>query len=134
MLSIESFDVGITFVLTMWMSNTATAIAMIPNTVEIVRKMKKIIPEEYKIDMDRYGKGLILSIALTCSLAGATTVISTPPNAILVATMSKAFPDLPEISFTKWLGIGLPVSVILTGSMLAFMKLCFVTKRLKEVR
>ena len=88
-------------VLSMWMSNTATAAMMIALSLPIMRHIDSDDP---------YRKALILGIAFACNLGGIGTPIGTPPNAIALKFMADAG---IEISFVKWVAMSLPIALLL---------------------
>ena len=55
---------------------------------------------------------LLLGIAYGASIGGFTTLIGTPPNAMLLTQLTTLFPEAPEITFSTWLLFALPMSVI----------------------
>lgn len=96
--------------LSMWISNTATSVMMLPIGLAVASK----IDEDSTISVEassRFGKGLMLAIAYSASIGGIATLIGTPPNLVLAGVMEEMF-DI-EISFQQWLMIGLPFSIIM---------------------
>tara|TARA_Y100000389_G_scaffold97779_1_gene94425 strand:- start:2648 stop:3712 length:1065 start_codon:yes stop_codon:yes gene_type:complete len=94
----------------MWISNTATAVMMLPIGIAIIKQMKdlKSIPEKENFI---FGKALMLSIAFSASIGGIATLIGTPPNLVFAGIIQELYNV--EISFLKWIIFGLPISVIL---------------------
>lgn len=96
--------------LSMWISNTATAVMMLPIGVSIVKVLidnPNTIENETKI----FGKMLMLSIAYSASIGGLATLVGTPPNLVLAGVISEVYGI--EISFTQWFILGLPISIML---------------------
>jgi len=94
--------------LSMWISNTATAIMMVPIGLAIVLKM------EDKFSIAKTGKFttcLMLGIAYGCSLGGMATLVGTPPNLSFARIFELTFPDAEPVSFGTWFLMGLPLSV-----------------------
>lgn len=114
--------------LSMWVSNTATAVVMLPIgmsvlvlTAETVGGMKK---------QKKFATGLMLSIAYSASIGSLGTLIGTPPNALLAAYMSEAH-DI-TIGFGQWMMVGVPMAAIFT--ILAWLVLTTVFKpEMKEI-
>ena len=104
---IFGFMVGTAF-LSMWISNSATAIMMLPIALSIITVLNenKINPKNNNFD-----KALVLSIAFSATIGGIATIIGTPPNTVMAAMLSELYNY--EISFVDWLKIGLPTSIIL---------------------
>jgi len=96
--------------LSMWISNTATAVMMLPIGIAIIKQMKdlKSIPDQENL---MFGKALMLSIAFSASIGGIATLIGTPPNLVFAGIIQELYGI--EISFLKWIIFGLPISIIL---------------------
>jgi sodium-dependent dicarboxylate transporter 2/3/5 len=86
------------------MSNTATAMLMLPIAAAVLSHMQN------KQDRDKFGLCLMLSLAYSASIGGMATLVGTPPNAIF-ASLSGPLAET-EMSFGRWLMIGLPISAI----------------------
>ncbi len=98
--------------LSMWISNTATAVMMMPIGAAIVRQLSDD-PATARDEHGDFGKAFMLAIAYSASIGGMATLIGTPVNLVLVGVFQEAFGV--EISFLDWLLIGLPVSLLLLG-------------------
>ena len=104
--------------LSMWLSNTATAIMMMPMGMSLVllyeELNRKIETEGGVVDnrSNNFSLTLLLGIAYGASIGGFTTLIGTPPNAMLLTQLTTLFPEAPEITFSTWLLFALPMSVI----------------------
>ena len=96
--------------LSMWISNTATSVMMLPIGMAIVSQLKNN-PETLENESFVFGKALMLSIAYSASIGGIATLIGTPPNLVLAGVVEDMYGI--EISFTQWLAFGLPISVVL---------------------
>ena len=94
----------ITFVFSMFMSNTATAAMMMTMLAPILAILKK---------GDRFAKGLLLCVSTGASIGGMGTMIGTPPNAIAVG-MLDAVPG-QQLQFVQWMLLGIPPAVLLIG-------------------
>jgi len=94
--------------MSMWISNTATSVMMLPIGMAIVSQFKKNGDDKsYKM----IGKALMLSIAYSASLGGIATLIGTPPNLVLAGILEETYGV--EISFVEWMKFGLPISIVL---------------------
>ena len=96
--------------LSMWISNTATAVMMLPIGAAIITQLNNN-PESDKNDSLIFGKALMLSIAYSASIGGIATLVGTPPNLVLAGVVSEIYSV--EISFSQWMAFGLPISVLL---------------------
>lgn len=96
--------------LSMWISNTATSVMMLPIGMSIVSQLKDN-PSTEKNETLIFGKALMLSIAYSASIGGIATLIGTPPNLIFAGYMQEIYNI--DITFYQWLKFGLPISVTL---------------------
>lgn len=94
------FMVATAFI-SMWISNTATSVMMLPIGLAVINQIDSGIKENF-------GKALVISIAYAASIGGVATLIGTPPNLVLAGVL-KEYLDY-TISFQEWLMIGLPFS------------------------
>ena len=94
--------------LSMWISNSATAIMMLPIALSIITVFKE---DKNNVKNHNFDKSLVLSIAFSATIGGIATIIGTPPNTVMAAMLSEMYNY--EISFVDWLKIGLPTSIIL---------------------
>ena len=96
--------------LSMWISNTATAVMMLPIGIAIIKQMKdlKNSPEDENLI---FGKALMLSIAYSASIGGIATLIGTPPNLVFAGIIQEVYNI--DISFLKWFQFGFPISILL---------------------
>jgi sodium-dependent dicarboxylate transporter 2/3/5 len=106
---IAGFMIATAF-LSMWVSNTATSIMMLPIGLSVI----SFLPEGNGNERRRFAVALLLAIAYSASIGGIATLIGTPPNAMLAAYL-KVNHNI-SIGFGQWMMIGLPVAV----SMLLF--------------
>ena len=96
--------------LSMWMSNTATAMMMVPIAFSIILKLDESLGKD---KVGKFSVGLLLAVAYSASIGGIATLVGTPPNLSLVRISSIMFPKMPEISFANWFIFALPVTILL---------------------
>lgn len=108
-LIILGFMVATAF-LSMWISNTATTVMMLPIGTAIIAQLQDN-PNTAEDENKVFGKALMLAIAYSASIGGISTLIGTPPNLVLAGIVEELYGI--EISFLKWLMLGLPISVLL---------------------
>lgn len=96
--------------ISMWISNTATAVMMLPIGIAIISQLKDN-PDTAINENTVFGKALMLSIAYSASIGGMATLVGTPPNLIFAGIISETYGY--EITFLQWFVIGFPVAVIL---------------------
>ncbi len=97
-------------VLSMWISNTATAVMMLPMVLAIAVKFEGDASDG-RDDSVRITKPLLLGTAYACSVGGVGTLIGTPPNLILLRTHQIVFPDADPLSFARWMLLGVPLAI-----------------------
>ncbi len=103
------FMLATTF-LSMWMSNTATAMMMVPIAFSIILKLEESLGKE---KVGKFSVGLLLAVAYSASIGGIATLVGTPPNLSFVRISSIIFPRMTEISFANWFFFALPVTILL---------------------
>ncbi len=97
--------------LSMWISNTATAMMMLPIGVAVVVSLTAFTGEGTLGKNNKFGKALMLGIAYAASIGGLGTLIGTPGNAIFAAVVKQLWGQ--EISFVSWMLQGIPLALIL---------------------
>jgi len=97
-----------TALLSMWISNTATTMMMIPIALAIVVKLEELLGIQ---KVGKFSIGIFLGIAYSASIGGIATLIGTPPNLSFVRIFQIFFPNGPEISFAQWFFFAAPISV-----------------------
>jgi len=90
--------------LSMWISNTATTLMMLPIGISVIAVYNSKV--EKTDEKNNFGIALMLSIAYSCSIGGIGTLIGTPPNALMAAFMNESYGI--EIGFAQWMMIGIP--------------------------
>ncbi|HHU40542.1 MAG TPA: DASS family sodium-coupled anion symporter [Propionibacterium sp.] len=113
--------------LTMWVSNTATAVMMIPIGVSVLLLVAKMggdmdvdaaaldaDPESEEVKQfvikSDFGTALMLGIAYAASIGSLATIIGTPPNTLLVGYLAENHNI--NIGFAQWMLVGLPIAVV----------------------
>lgn len=96
--------------LSMWISNTATAVMMLPIALAVISKIESDVSEE---KASKISKALLLGIAYSCSIGGIATLVGTPPNLALVRITKIIFPNAPQISFGNWMVLAFPISLLI---------------------
>ena len=93
--------------LSMWVSNTATAIMMLPIGLSVVSVFANAKPEQQQ----KFATALLLAIAYSASIGGIATLIGTPPNALLAGYLQET--KGITLGFAQWMSVGLPVTVVM---------------------
>lgn len=97
---------AITAFLSMWMSNTATAVMMLPIAMSIIA----VAPQSNR---DALAPALLLGVAYASSIGGIATLIGTPPNALLAAFLEKTYQI--KLGFGQWMLLGVPLALAMLG-------------------
>lgn len=126
-----------TAALSMWISNTATTLMMLPIALALLRTIDKARPDA-ESDAEsaqepslssRLAVPMLLGIAYAASLGGMTTIVGTPTNLAAVAIYEDQLPNAPRLSVAQWMMAAIPVAVIYIGIVWAVL-----TWRLKRER
>ncbi|MCY8027551.1 DASS family sodium-coupled anion symporter [Bacillus sonorensis] len=100
--------------LSMWVSNTAAVMMMLPIGTAIIYQVSDVMKAERKdlaAEKEKFSKALIFGIGYAGTIGGLGTLIGTPPNLILAASFKTLYGV--EISFGGWMAFAVPVVVIL---------------------
>ncbi|MGO1524234.1 MAG: SLC13 family permease [Nesterenkonia sp.] len=115
--------------LSMWVSNTATAVMMLPIGISVLMLVQKILAGEDPAEAgtaedeesqqegkqeaikSNFGTALMLGIAYAASVGSVSTIIGTPPNTLLAGHMSTNH-DM-DIGFAQWMLVGVPIAVVM---------------------
>ncbi len=104
--------------LSMWISDTATAMMMLPIVLAVIleiapdRKRDNGEASPSTEEGDATASALLLGIAYAALIGGLATLVGTPPNIILAGTFSTLYPDAPPIGFFQWMMVGLPLTMV----------------------
>jgi sodium-dependent dicarboxylate transporter 2/3/5 len=104
--------------LSMWLSNTATAMMMLPMSESLIllyeNLNEKVLADGGTVDSkaENFSLALLLGLAYSASIGGLATIIGTPPNGVLLTQFSQLFPDAPDITFAGWMIFALPLSAV----------------------
>ena len=98
--------------LSMWISNTATTLMMIPIGLAIISAIGELGHEADAKQHKNFAAALMLGIAYAASIGGVATPIGTPPNISFRGQLARLFPQAPEISFGQWLFVFLPLVLV----------------------
>lgn len=93
--------------LSMWISNTAATVMMLPIALSVINLLRENNP-----NVKGYGKfalSLMLCIAYSANIGGTATIIGTPPNVVFLGYMKQFYQR--DIAFSRWLLIGIPFSI-----------------------
>ncbi len=97
--------------LSMWISNSATALMMLPIGLAVIGQFKNHLGDENGILSTHLAKNILLGIAYAASIGGMATLIGTPTNNILRAVVEKLYNY--TIDFNEWMLFAFPFTVVL---------------------
>lgn len=100
--------------ISMWISNTATAMMMLPIAISVINLLsteRKNSPETETMGERNFGIGLMLVIAYAANIGGVATIIGTPPNVVFVGLLDQFYHQ--KMEFGKWMLVGVPISILL---------------------
>ncbi|MEO0508096.1 MAG: DASS family sodium-coupled anion symporter [Bacteroidota bacterium] len=118
-----------TATLSMWISNTASTVVMLPIAISVIKLLVNDADGFTKNDQN-FALSVMLGIAFSANAGGIATVIGTPPNSVLIGLLENEYNI--EISFLRWMSIGLPFSAVMIGiSYLVLVKWMFPNRDLK---
>ncbi len=100
------------FGISMWISNTATVMMLIPTTLAIIYKLSEMNAS----GSEQISKALLLSIAHGATIGGVATIVGSPTNMIFVGYLQQHYAGEMSVSFMQWFIFALPLSLC----MLAF--------------
>ena len=106
---------GITGLISMWVSNTATTAMMFPIGMAILKEIaserSRQLGRPVRLQDMRFGTALMLITAFAASIGGFGTPVGTPPNLIGLGMISKNLNV--QITFSQWMAFGLPLTICL---------------------
>lgn len=98
--------------LSMWISNSATAMMMMPIGLGLIVEIEEMRHDEAGKDARNFAACLMLGIAYAANIGGVATLVGTFPNIVFAGMLKQQFPGAPEITFFDWLKIGLPFAAV----------------------
>ena len=96
--------------LSMWISNTATSIMILPVGLAIISQLKDD-PKTIENENEVFGKSLMIAIAYSASIGGMATLIGTPPNMVLAGVVEESYGI--KLNMFDWMKFGVPLSSFL---------------------
>ncbi|MBM3176486.1 MAG: DASS family sodium-coupled anion symporter [Bacteroidetes bacterium] len=103
-----------TALISMWISNTATAIMMLPIAASVTNLIAKDLSLEQDDRFKNFSTGLMLAIAYASSIGGIATIIGTPPNVVMVGHVKRIYGT--DVGFADWMIVGVPLMILALAS------------------
>ncbi len=97
--------------LSMWISNTSTALMLLPIVMSVVVLIRETITDLSPKEYSHFETAMLLGLAYGATLGGMTTLVGTPPNAFMTGFMESTYGV--EIDFARWMLVGVPLALIM---------------------
>jgi len=98
-----------TYLLSNWVSNTATVMMLIPAVMAIANQ-KEIYGEQSHKNIST---ALLIALSFSATIGGMGTLVGTPPNMIFAGMYANLFPNAQPVTFLNWMAFGIPFSLTL---------------------
>lgn len=125
--AIRKTDTGIitgfvitTAFLSMWISNTATTVMMVPIALSVMQFLKTHLGEEARATLPAMTTALLLAIAYAANIGGIMTPIGTPPNVVFLGYLDEMYSR--KVDFWRWGAAAGPVAIVLLALMIPLLK------------
>ena len=100
-----------TAAISMWISNTATTVMMLPIATSVIALLANSQKNLPPLGLKHFALGMMLAIAYGSNIGGTATIIGTPPNVVFTGFMRETYGT--EVSFAKWMLVAIPFAIIL---------------------
>lgn len=120
--------------LSMWISNTATAMMMTTIGLAVIRETIALLEHNGRPVLPGdlpFATALMLGIAYAASIGGVATLVGTPPNAIFAGVLEKNFGI--SIGFAQWMAFAFPLSVVMLALTWYYLTHIAFPSRLREL-
>lgn len=97
--------------LSMWISNTSTALMLLPIAASVTLVIKETIGSLDRTELRNFETSMLLGLAYAATLGGMATLVGTPPNAFMAGFMADSYGI--EIDFARWMIVGVPLTLIM---------------------
>ncbi len=113
-----------TFLMSNWISNTATALMLLGAILALLYETKTLLPAK---DKENFSSALLLGMAYAASIGGMATPVGTPPNMYFFKIHSQLHPSL-SLSFMQWIVYFVPLSLLILAGCFFILKILFLNK------
>jgi sodium-dependent dicarboxylate transporter 2/3/5 len=100
---------GATWMISWWMSNTATTLMMLPIVLALAVRIEERSGESAR----SLTTAMLLAVAYGASIGGMATLIGTAPNIVFSRVYALTFPDAPPVTFLTWMAVAAPISTLI---------------------
>eukprot|EP00004_Rigifila_ramosa_P023655 TRINITY_DN6668_c0_g1_i5.p1 TRINITY_DN6668_c0_g1~~TRINITY_DN6668_c0_g1_i5.p1 ORF type:complete len:523 (+),score=136.90 TRINITY_DN6668_c0_g1_i5:214-1569(+) len=112
--------------LSMWVSNTATALMMTPMVLALLARLEADSVPEQKEHLQKYSAGLVLTVMYGVTIGGSATLTGSGPPLALQGALKTIFPDAPEVSYLQWFLFAGPICVVFVLTMWVYLSMLFI--------
>lgn len=112
---------GATWMISWWVSNTATTLMMLPIVLALATKLE----EGAGAGAHKLTTALLLGVAYGASIGGMSTLIGTAPNLVFSRVYTLTFPDAPPVTFLSWMAVAGPISTVIGILAFAYLRATF---------
>lgn len=95
------------FLISNWISNTATTIMLFSAVLALISQLEKYIDK----GKEKFAAAVLLGLAFSATIGGMATPVGTPPNMFFFKEYLKSFPEQHDLNFFKWAAIGFPLAL-----------------------
>ncbi len=99
-----------TALMSMWISNTASTVVMLPIAVSVIQLLIDDADGYTKNDRN-FALSIMLGIAFSANIGGMSTLIGTPPNSVMLAFLNETYQI--DIGFFQWMKMGVPFAILM---------------------
>ncbi len=99
-----------TALMSMWISNTASTVVMLPIAVSVIQLLMDDADGFTKNDKN-FALSIMLGIAFAANIGGMSTLIGTPPNSVMLAFLNESYNI--DIGFFQWMKMGVPFAILM---------------------
>ena len=117
------------FLISMWISNTATVMMLLSAVLALLHQVEEFIPTEK--ERQRFATALLIGLAYSATIGGMATLVGTPTNMIFYSRYLKEFPGATDMNFVEWMKWGLPVAVCLLVVVYFILRFVFIKRDMK---
>jgi len=120
-----------TALMSMWISNTASTVVMLPIAVSVIALLMDDADGFTKNDQN-FALAIMLGIAFSANIGGMATLIGTPPNSVMLAFLNETYQI--DIGFFQWMKMGVPFSIVMLAIAYSFIVYVFYPNRLGTIK
>jgi sodium-dependent dicarboxylate transporter 2/3/5 len=104
-----------TAAISMWISNTATTVMMLPIAASLGVVMAPAgEASEPSQEAENFSVAMLLGVAYAASIGGMSTLIGSPPNALAASYLGQTFNI--KVTFAEWMAVALPIAAVLLAA------------------